>query len=322
MKFTTEHKQLIRQHWAKPLLRFLTKQFGQKLIYLGLPSPETEDVLEWLEYLRIIIAFQCDDERYPDAYSILFEKLAALERQGQIESFQAYRGYIEKVILQGRDENIGANSQTFNLGEVVTLYNLDFCNSVDSPLEFLDDDGDYHTVYKFDAVKKLLEIQERLSDISSKFVLFLTVHCSFRGGELESYLADCPYKEYVKTVRSSLKSHDKNARIVRLFVLDALQGYFRSFRFIPKVLPTIFYQGLGSTYLLHFTILGTRCNSPGPAPWLQDFSTLIQSKFVTPGENSFINLTIDDITEHDLEDINPVSIVAASRTFKKYWKSK
>lgn len=295
---------------------------GQKLVYLGLPSPETEDVIEWIEFLKIIIAFQCDDERYPDAYTVLFDKLADLERRGDIESFQAYRGYIEQVILQGRDESVGASSQPFDLGEIVTLYNLDFCNSVDSPLEFLDEEGNYHTVYKFDAVKKLLETQERLSDISSKFVLFLTVHCSFKGGELENYLLDCPHNEYVKDVRKNLKSHDKNARIVRLFVLDALQGYFRSYKFIPKVLPTIFYRGLRNTYLLHFTILGTKYNSPGPAPWLQDFSALIKSKFVTVEENNFTNLTTEGFTEAELDDINPVNIIASSPTFKKYWKTK
>lgn len=322
MKFSTEHKQLIRQNWAKPLLKFLTKQLGQKLIYLGLPSPEAEDVLEWLEFLKIIIAFQCDDDRYPDAYSLMFDKLSEMERQGKIESFQAYRGYIEQVILQGRDENEGANSQIFDLAEIITLYNLDFCNSVDSPMDIFDDEGNVRRVYKFDAVKKLLETQEKLCGISSKFILFLTVHCSYKGGELASYLEACPYKDYLTNVRGNLTSHNKNARIVRLFVLDALQHYFRSYNFVPKFLPTIFYQGLKNTYLLHFTILGSKCNSPGLAPWFQDFTDLINSKFVTVEDNNFINLTIDGFTENDLGDINPVNIIANSQTFKRFWKVK
>lgn len=321
MKFTNE-KSLIRQIWAKPLLKFLTKQLGQKLVYLGLPSPEAEDILERIEFIRIIIAFQCDDDRYPDAYKIMAEKLAELERQNKIETYQAYRGYIEEVVLMGRDRNIGANSQFFNLKDIVTLYNLDFCNNVDSPLEIFDEEGNVHTVYKFDAIKNLIRIQENLSNISSKFILFLTVHCSYKGTELANYLDNCNHQEYVKNVRTSLNSHNKNARIVRLFVIDAIQHYFRSSNFIPKFLPTIFYRGIGNTYLLNFTVLGTRVNSAGLAPWLQDLTDLINTKFVTVEENTFQFLSLEKFDEKEIEKFDPISFVANSPTFQKYWIAK
>jgi len=51
--FNSEHKKFIREHWNKPLIKFLTKKVKDKLLYLGLPSPKAEDVLEWIEYIKI-----------------------------------------------------------------------------------------------------------------------------------------------------------------------------------------------------------------------------------------------------------------------------
>lgn len=249
MTFNTEHrhKQVIRQKWATPILKFLNRQLGHKLLYLGLPSPEAEDVLEWLDYLKKIIAFQCDDERYPDAFQLLLNKLKKLETEEKIEDCEAYYGYIEKVVLQGFDDS--ENPQSFLLDEVVTLYNLDFCNNITEPIKILDKDGNLHKMYKFEAIRKLLLIQQSLPN-TSKFVFFLTVHSSYAGQELNNYLEPSNnanlQTDYVKLVREQLKGQgtEINARIVRLFVIDTLSNLFKSFGFVPKFLPTILYQGI------------------------------------------------------------------------------
>ena len=80
-------KILIRQSWAKPLLQFIHDHLGQKLLYLGLPGPEAEDVETWIEVLDVIFAFQCEDSRYPDAYRSLFDKLNIL---GTTRSYQLF----------------------------------------------------------------------------------------------------------------------------------------------------------------------------------------------------------------------------------------
>ena len=49
--FNSEHKNFIREHWNMPLLKFLADNVNDKLVYLGLPSPIAEDVLEWIEYV-------------------------------------------------------------------------------------------------------------------------------------------------------------------------------------------------------------------------------------------------------------------------------
>ena len=197
---------------------------------------------------------------------------------------------------------------------------MDFCNNIDSPLEITDEEGNYKRVYKFDAINKLLDIQRSIGKISSKFILFLTVHCSFDGGELAVYLESCSHKDYVLQVRKQLKAENKNARIVRLFVLETLSTYFRVFVFIPKFLPTILYKGLRGASLIHFTVLGVRYNSPGLVPWLQDFSNLIKERFITVENENFVNLVTKDFSENDNPQINPVNFVANSETFKKYWR--
>jgi hypothetical protein len=324
MTFNTEHghKQTIRKKWSTPLLKFLSKQLDQKLVYLGLPSPEAEDVLEWLDYLKKVIAFQCDDDRYPDAFNVLFERLKQLEQEGKIEDFEAYNGFIEKVVLQRLDDS--ENPQTFTLDDVVTIYNLDFCNNITEPIKIIDAAGNFHKMYKFDAVKELLFIQQSLA--SSKFIFFLTVHCSYTGDELNNYLDPKNNKNsslsYVADIREKLKGQKEelNARIVRLYILETLSTYFKAFGFVPKFLPVILYKGINNTPLLHFTIVGSRYNSAGMTPWLQQLSDLILEKFVTVNDTQeLVNHHVSTLTELDHHSLSAVDIVATSPTFKKYW---
>ncbi len=59
----TDHPRKIhfRKNWAKPILKFLYKRLNKKLIYLGLPGYRALDVLEWQEFLKIVIAFQAEN---------------------------------------------------------------------------------------------------------------------------------------------------------------------------------------------------------------------------------------------------------------------
>jgi hypothetical protein len=81
------------------------------------------------------------------------------------------------VVLRGRD----INGSYFGQNDVVTIYNLDFCNSITVPLEVKDDEGNIQKCYKSDAIKRLLEIQRNISSQTrcKKFIMFLTVHSLF-----------------------------------------------------------------------------------------------------------------------------------------------
>ena len=56
--FNSEHKILIREKWNQPLLEYLSKKNSEKLVYMGLPSSKAEDILTWISYIKVVIAFQ------------------------------------------------------------------------------------------------------------------------------------------------------------------------------------------------------------------------------------------------------------------------
>lgn len=81
-------KRAIREKWSKPLIKFVHDVLGHKLTYLGLPSPDAHDIVEWIDYIDYVIAFQCREYPKPssvtqpeDAVLKLEDKLRELERK-------------------------------------------------------------------------------------------------------------------------------------------------------------------------------------------------------------------------------------------------
>lgn len=325
--FNSEQKLFIRENWNKPLLKFLNRKVNDRLLYMGLPSPKAEDILQWIKYIKSVIAFQCRDYRAPsdegqDRKSIdeLNSLLQQLEREKHIDNYIVYDGYLEEVILRGYD-----NSPTridFGLNDFITLYNLDFCNRISSPLEYLDENGDPQKAYKFNAINKLLQIQQSLSAASNKFVLFLTVHCSYDGEELKIFIQNPPSAEIGAYIQrcNGLGGHEKNARIIRLFFAYHIKREFEAFGFTPKILPSLFYQGLGDTNLLHFTVFGISPANLGASgvPSFQSLTEILNQKFISITDSAFVNKTIDFEGETDVE-LNPVTLFSRSQTFQNLW---
>ena len=110
------------------------------MLYLGLPSPEAEDIIDWIEFIDEVIAFQCREDGKPSevgqsriAVKALEDKLSQFEKKGFLNNFIVYDGYIEEVLFKGKDNM----SQAFAHSNTINVYNLDFCNSITSPIEFL-----------------------------------------------------------------------------------------------------------------------------------------------------------------------------------------
>src|SRR6185436_9605718 len=190
--------------------------------------------------------------------------------------------------------------------------------------EYIDENGDPQIAYKFNAISKLLQVQNTLRKSSNKFVLFLTVHCSYDGAELETFINSPPTDEIRNyLIRcNGLDGHDKNARIVRLFFVYYIKQQFETFGFTPKILPSLYYQGLGGTNLLHFTVLGISPNKlgAGGVPSYQGFTEIINQKFISINNSTFFNKTIEFDDEIDVE-LNPVTLFSNSTTFKNLWSS-
>ena len=314
--FNTESKILIRSQWSKKLLKFINKKLNSKLVYLGLPSPDAEDILEWIDYIDEVIAFQCRDYPKPSepSQSIkniqkLQNKLSELERKRIINNFIVYDGYIEEVILNKKD-NAGIK---FEINNIIHIFNLDFCNSITSPLSIVDENGDVKDVYKFDAIKTLLELQKLIKINPKRFVLFLTIHTSYEGKELDNFIQ-------TKLSNRNLKKSEKKTRVLRSYVIETLKSFFQYNDFVPEFLPVIEYQGVKEHKLLHFTVLGaSKKEKSGMAPFFQNIDSLLKQKFITIENNQFVNKKTKNINELDV-DLNPVSIFSSSKNFKQLWQ--
>jgi hypothetical protein len=325
-KFGTANKNFIRQQWNEPIIKFLSKKVNEKLIYIGLPSPEADDITQWLEHIKSVIAFQCrdygkssDPVQTRESILRLEDFLRTLERQGKIDDYVVYDGYLEEVVLKGYDNS--PNEIIFTTDRFITLYNLDFCNNIASPIEYTDKNGDIQKVYKFNAIQRLLEIQKSLSNVSNKFIFFLTVHCSYNGEELQNFLnsTDLTIKNYL-TKYNKLKGHNKNAEIVRLFVCCNIQKYFSANNFSYHILPIVKYQGINDTPLLHFAVLGVHSKPTveGVANY-QSLDDIVKHKFVIINFEKFENELILNEEQH-IDNINPIDLFSQSTTFNKLWK--
>ena len=324
--FSTVNKNFIRQQWNKPIIKFLSKKVKEKLIYIGLPSPEADDIVEWLEHIKSVIAFQCreygnssDPTQTREQIIKLEDFLRMLERKGKIEDYVVYDGYLEEVVLRGYDNS--PNEIAFNTDRFITLYNLDFCNNIASPIEYVDKKGNTQKVYKINAIQRLLEIQKSLSKISNKFIFFLTVHCSYNGEELQNFLntTDTSINKYLQKY-FYLNGDSKNAEIVRLFVCSNIQKYFSANNFSYHILPIIKYQGINNAPLLHFAVLGihSKLTAEGVANH-QSLDDIVKQKFITINSEQFENESIFTDEEH-IDNINPVDLFSQSTTFNKLWK--
>jgi hypothetical protein len=318
-------KKVIREQWCKPLLKFINKSLGYKLVYLGLPGIEALDIISWIDYLERIIAFQCRKYPYPsdpsqpkDGIEKLRKFLDDLEKKGLIKTYSLFDGYIEEVVLRGEDNS----GNTFSQKEVVTVYNLDFCNPLTVPLIMVNK-GKVSKHYKLEAIRKLLEIQRDIdSESRKKFIMFLTVHSDFWKYEAEKLIGKLDsnvIKSYIKNL-SKLSEKNNNIRLLKLYVFYVLRDHFCNCQFIPEFLPPIYYEGIGNKWLMLFTIIGTYFGSTASAsaPFFQNEEELLKNKMLTINLKRVECLNIKDIKEAEVIT-DSVELFTRTISYKKHW---
>lgn len=326
-------KHIIREKWCKPLLYQIYKKLGYKLVYLGLPSIQALDILSWLEYLDKVIAFQC--RKYPepshpnqpkDNIYKLNSILSELEKRGAIRTYSLFDGYIEEVVLRGLDNS----GSIFSQNDVVTVYNLDFCNSITVPAPIVDGFGNIVTKnYKLDAICKLLEYQRDVSSngYSKKFIMFLTVHSLFWKSEVEKLIGRIDsdtFRSYIWDLtelysKEKISEQDKNIRLLKLYIFHVLKNHFCDREFIPEFLPPIYYQGYGKEWLTTFTIVGTFHKTPAAsAPFFQDTNNFLKNKFLFANKKDIRCLNTTNIQETPI-DPHSVKLFCETNSYKNFW---
>lgn len=321
-------KQVIREQWCKPLIKHLCEILGYKLNYLGLPGIKAIDILTWIEYLDKVIAF--DIGHYAVKYNHttakknidkLYQILSKLESSGVIENFSLHHGYIEEVVLKGVDKQ----GFYFKPSDVITIYNLDFCNALTVPLKIPDPEtGEVTRYYKSEVFNKLLALQEKISkeNTNSKFIFYLTIHSNFWEDEGKKIISDEKYnfyKEYSDSLKS-LNESERNIRLLRFFIIDLLSTQFISHYFIPEFLPTLYYNGTSDNKLLCFTVIGTFVKGDGrKAEFYQSIETLINEKFLQPNDEGINYLIQESIREKNCKR-NSVEAIQELKSYKELWE--
>lgn len=323
-------KRAIREKWSKPLIKFVHDVLGHKLTYLGLPSPDAHDILEWIDYIDYVIAFQCREYPKPssvtqpeDAVLKLEDKLRELERKAQLTSFSLYDGYIEEVLIRRKD-TVG---KVYEQDRIVTVYNLDFCNAISNALPYFDEAKKKRQAYKSDAIRQLLRFQSDVStrSLPAKFVMFLTIHSDFFGREQKRFLNEAQgsdLKRYFRKI-SRLRASEKNLRMLKAYVYQILERFFSTSQFSAEFLPAIYYQGVDSgdheNWLLHFTMIGTHNRNPsGLAPCFPAAESFLNQKFLCIRGSQFCSMNTDGIHEINANR-SSVSAFCDSRLFRELW---
>jgi len=322
-------KKIIREQWCKPLIRFIHDVLGYKFIYLGLPGPQALDLISWIEYIDQVIAFICRDYPNPsskdqpeDKVIELERRLMEFERQGKLTTFTVYDGYIEEVVLRGRD----TNGNRFDQNDVVTIYNLDFCNGITVPLRVTDDQGNIHEYYKSQAIRKLLEIQRDVSSNikSKKFVMFLTIHSHFLDQEKSRFISQTQENELKTYIRilNSLEKNSYKAKLLKVYLYQIIKNFFTNCDFTPEFLPVIYYKGSGKNLLMLFTIIGALNKQISSiAPCLQNTQDFLIQKFLTIEDNRLTTMEIQNIKEIGCLQ-NSVEGFKNLKCYKRLWVKK
>ncbi|MFA6275627.1 MAG: hypothetical protein WC622_02700 [Pedobacter sp.] len=328
--FFTDHarKDLIRKLWCKPLIKALSDTLKKKLIYIGLPDIEALDVLEWIDYLDKVIAFQCSSYKKGEVIDVakLDDLLQKLERQDKIKSGFVYQGWMEDIVMGGLSER----GQTYAQNDFLKIYNLDFCSNILVPRQVLNEQGKViKYITKLDVIDKFLEYELVASNDGKgeKFIMYITVNTNSFDEDL-SAIKDACIKKYLKKISAIKKPEVLAVRHLKAYCYSMLSERFRKYDFHVEFLPPVFYHG--SSYpnrdtgkllphrMMTFTILGTR-RKDAEQLYVQDCEKFLNDKFIF-ATDKVISCFNDEkyITENDYDpDIQ--KIIAESYSSKTLW---
>jgi hypothetical protein len=326
-----ERKNIFRTLWAKPLIQYLHEVLGKKLVYMGLPGIGAFDIKEWIDCLDIVFAYQCldEDKEYAEAereFQVLSEFLNNCTVKGTLKDYGLYKGYLEQVVMTGYDDS----GQEFNQNDYITVYNLDFCNTLTKPFPVVYPNGKTVDCYKLDAIDKLIQYQlnveaEKKSD---KFLMFITVNSDFLERNYDD-IVDRKFQKYRTRINNNTINPSRQARLIKAYTYHFLNQIFLKYNFQAEFLPPMYYEGSGGyrdpktnqwrpTMMLTFTILGTNVENFMTPVVNQNVDEYLALKFLYASNTALSCHTERRITETDFNP-DPIDMLQKSITVKNLW---
>lgn len=248
-------KQIVRIMWDTPILEAVHAEFGINYIYCGLPGFEAIDIGLWQSMIRRVIAFQAEDEDGAEPRRTLVELNRNLQLMGYYDS--VYCGYMENVILRGRDDD----GETYEQDEFVTLFNLDFCDTITSRVPT----SEGSKCRRFNALREIMSKQRQLHNATgeSRFILLLTVREEFHAYQMRRFIQsqDLPaatsrYLRNLPPTRTFDNGMQRSPAHLKAFVFTTLRTYCGANNVSTFFLPVVRYVGRSvRSNMMHFVVL-------------------------------------------------------------------
>jgi hypothetical protein len=283
-------KRVVRQSWDTPLLRHLHEVYGFTYRYFGLPGVDLLDLNLWEDMIEDVVAFEVD-ARGSDKRKNIEALRANLRFLGK--PAVTYYGPFEFVVMQRRDWD----GREYKPDRVITLYNLDFCDEICSPI----DTREYGVkAWRFEALRQVLRDQEecyRTYDGPNWFLFMLTVRDQMDGPRLARFLGESPLSD-TEAYRQSCEAIQPipldgcvlgtHTWAIKAFLHNTMRGYLTNPHVAALFFPLIRYQGtpvrtsggLLESPMLHWIIFCQFDNPERPTPrfypkaFLRDVATL------------------------------------------------
>lgn len=282
-------KRAVRELWNTPLLRYLHDSYQIRYRYMGLPGVELLDVQLWRDMIDEVIAFEIRAK--PEAGDLhgrrhILELRRNLRRLNSIRS-QAYFGPLEEVVILREDYD----GTPYNQENVVTLYNLDFCDEIVSKIATR---RQGRKVWRFDAIRQILVDQrEHYRRVGGQrlFVILLTVRNQVDASRFMSLLSENLYVEtqrYVDTCNTAGPTplpaagslRGTHTWVLKAFLHNTIRQYLSAPNISAVFFPTVKYTGKTERSPMFHSMMLCRFgdperSSPGALP--RDYLTDITS---------------------------------------------
>ena len=239
-------KRVVREQWDTPLLEHLHSRYGVRYRYLGLPGTDLIDVKLWRGMIDEVIAFEPPDDT--DAGRTAITDLRRNMRKAGIPG-RAYCGSFEEVVLLRKD----FDGEDYLQDQVVTLYNLDFCNEISSPVQTRESG---RRVWRFEAIRQVLRDQFACYQSMggpSHFILMLTIRNQINSRKIRDYLRPstlqgdarafykkCSAEEGIPARGNLIGSH---SWALKTLLHNMLHNYFGTPNFSGLFFPQVLYHG-------------------------------------------------------------------------------
>jgi len=239
-------KRVVREQWDTPLLKHLHESHGVRYRYLGLPGTDLIDVKLWRNMIDEVIAFEPPDDAATGRTAIT--DLRRNMRKAGIPG-RAYCGSFEEVVLLRKD----FDGEDYLQNQIVTLYNLDFCNEIGSAVQTREGGK---RVWRFEAIRQVLRDQFACYQGMggpSHFILMLTVRNQIGARKIREYLRPsmlqgdarafykkCSAARAIPTQGSLIGSH---SWALKTLLHNMLRNYFGTPNFSGLFFPQVLYRG-------------------------------------------------------------------------------